>query len=261
MLRGMSPAGINVLPAGNMQRYGALCACVVLPMAFRMLAAVGAVVRRSALAWSENITVETAKPTPAAFAVIPAAGRSRRMGTPKLLLPWRGATVLEAVIRAWQASRVSEIVVVAHPEDQQLHKLVVSTEADLLVADPPPADMKASVAAGLKRIEERFDPRWHDVWLVAPADMPQLSPAVIDKLLASHDRHHPSILIPVHRTKRGHPALFPWPLALELKDLPVDEGVNGLQNRHPVRTVACSPAALSPDIDTPEDYRRLRNRP
>ena len=39
------------------------------------------------------------------FAVVPAAGRSRRMGRPKLLLPWGESTIIQQVLGAWRASQ------------------------------------------------------------------------------------------------------------------------------------------------------------
>ncbi len=45
-------------------------------------------------------------------AVIPAAGLSRRMGTPKQLLPWRQGAILTAVIAALQAGGCAPVVCV-----------------------------------------------------------------------------------------------------------------------------------------------------
>ena len=44
-----------------------------------------------------------------AFAIVPAAGRSTRMGRPKLLLPWSDGSMIESQLRAWRASRVAAV--------------------------------------------------------------------------------------------------------------------------------------------------------
>src|SRR5690606_37389168 len=49
------------------------------------------------------------------FAILPAAGQSRRMGAPKLLLPWGETTLIGEVIRSWKDSRVDQVLVVIHP--------------------------------------------------------------------------------------------------------------------------------------------------
>ena len=45
-------------------------------------------------------------------AVVLAAGASERMGEPKLLLPYRGSTVLNATISAVESSAVERIIIV-----------------------------------------------------------------------------------------------------------------------------------------------------
>ncbi|MEZ6078052.1 MAG: NTP transferase domain-containing protein [Pirellulaceae bacterium] len=68
-----------------------------------------------------NFISDDQRPT---FAIVPAAGRSRRMGQSKLLLPWRGTTVIEHVIEAWLRSRVTQVVVVARRDDLELTRRV-----------------------------------------------------------------------------------------------------------------------------------------
>ncbi|MCS7269454.1 MAG: NTP transferase domain-containing protein, partial [Gemmataceae bacterium] len=49
-------------------------------------------------------------------AVVPAAGQSRRMGRPKLLLPWKGSTVVETVVHTVRQGGVDRVLVVIGPE-------------------------------------------------------------------------------------------------------------------------------------------------
>ena len=56
----------------------------------------------------------------ASFGIVQAAGCRRRMGRPKLLMRWRDGPVIDAVLDAWRASRVDQVVVVVRPEDQAL---------------------------------------------------------------------------------------------------------------------------------------------
>ena len=52
--------------------------------------------------------------------MLPAAGASRRMGRPKLLLPFRDGTVVGSLIQALRECWVSEIVLVIDPGDEAL---------------------------------------------------------------------------------------------------------------------------------------------
>ncbi|MEX2114373.1 MAG: nucleotidyltransferase family protein [Pirellulales bacterium] len=198
------------------------------------------------------------------FAVIPAAGRSQRMGQPKLLLPWGTSTVIEQVLAAWRSSQVDHTVMVVHPDDAELAELARACGALVVRADAPPPQMKASIRLGLAEISRRFTPADRDAWLLAPADMPALSSEVIDRLIEAHralaaDLHErPTIWAAAAGGRRGHPVLFPWSLAKEVEQLAADEGLNALVARHRVRTIEADASAVLQDLDTPEDYQRLR---
>jgi molybdenum cofactor cytidylyltransferase len=198
-----------------------------------------------------------------AFAIIPAAGRSRRMGQPKLLLPWGTATVIEHVLAAWQASRVERVIAVVHPDDDALAVRCLGAGAVVVRPHDPPPEMKDSVLWGLKRLED-FGLAADDAWLVAPADMPGLVPATIDRVIeayeadASEPRRTARIYVPLHGARRGHPILFPWALSAEVARLGEHEGLNALVARHETRIVDAGDLPEADDFDTPPDYDRLR---
>ncbi len=194
------------------------------------------------------------------FAVIPAAGHSRRMGQHKLLMPWGDGTIIQHVLNAWQASSVNQIVVVVREDDSRLVEVCRAAGIEPVVANEPPPEMKDSIALALWHIERTFSPSAADVWLLAPADMPGISSRVIDRLLAAHDAASPQILVPTFNQRRGHPVLFPWPIAAEVHSLADDQGVNVLVVRHNYFPVPCDKRAVIEDLDTPEDYRRLQSR-
>lgn len=192
------------------------------------------------------------------YAILPAAGRSVRMGRPKLLLPWQDGTVIEAVISVWQASGVEQVLIVVHPEDQQLADVCRAAGAEVVVAPTPPPDMRSSLCLGLTALMDAVGLHPNDVVLTAPADIPGLSPAVIDLLLQEHNPAEPKILVPLHNGRKGHPVLLPAAYAQELFSLPSDQGLNALLTPERMRTVSCSESGVPQDLDTPEDYQRLR---
>src|SRR5688500_6517850 len=187
--------------------------------------------------------------------VIPAAGQSRRMGQAKLLLPWRGKAIIVHVLDAWRNSAVTHVVLIVRAEDKALAQAARRHRVDVVRADPAPEQMKNSVALGLAFARQAYSPVSSDVWLLAPADMPRLAPAVIDRLLAEHDPRQPQILVPRAGQRSGHPVLFPWPLAGEVERLGPTEGINALRERFSQRWIACDDCSVFDDLDTPEDYR------
>lgn len=192
------------------------------------------------------------------FAVIPAAGASARMGTPKLLLPWRGKAIIEQVIDTWQAGGATEVLTVVRADDNELAALARQRGATVVVADPPPIDMKASVRTGLAFVAKHFQPTFGDVWLTAPADLPLLSADVIRRLLRERQAATPAVLVACHQGRHGHPVLFPWSYAARLEDLAADEGLNRLVELAQPALIECGESAICADLDTPADYERLQ---
>jgi molybdenum cofactor cytidylyltransferase len=201
---------------------------------------------------------------PRAFAIVPAAGHSVRMGRPKLLLPLDGRPVIAHTLAAWLHSRVERVLVVVRQDDEPLAgavKSLVSDRVALVRPDTPPADMKGSVRAALTQIERDFKPFAEDAILVAPADMPRLAAAVIEALLDHREPWPASCLVPTIQGRRGHPVLLPWPIAREAFSLLAEEGLDALLRRHAPVEVPCDELAPSAeafaDLDNPEQYRRL----
>lgn len=191
------------------------------------------------------------------FAIVPAAGQSIRMGRPKLLLPWGEKTVIETVLDAWRQSDISHLVMTAREDDAELTALGRKAGAEIVVVSPAPADMKASVLAGLAYVEEKFQPRPDDIWLLAPADMPFISRQTIADLLAAWSERGPAeIVAPIRQGRRGHPVAFAWSLVAAAQRLGEKEGLNQLLARFPVKEVPVADDAGFVDLDTPEDYRR-----
>jgi len=194
------------------------------------------------------------------YALIPAAGKSRRMGRPKVSLPLGGRIVLEHVIAALQEAGIDDILVVLGPQVAELAPLVQRSGARVLLPAVPTHTMRATVEQRLTWLENRFHPRSRDSWFLVPADYPILEPAIVRKLLRKRQRNRRySIFIPTYQGRRGHPALIAWKHVAAIRALPSEIGLNVFLRSHPRQTLEVpveSPTILW-DLDTPEDYRRI----
>lgn len=192
------------------------------------------------------------------FALIPAAGRSRRMGTSKLLLPWQGTTVIEHLVGTLTRPEIAAVVVVTRPDDFKLHAVLQRTSAIVVVPDHEPPDMRDSVELGLQAIRQRFAPADNDDWLLIPADHPLLEPNVLDGLLRRWSRGDCEALVPTYDNRRGHPTLLRWSLAARVEQLSRDVGINALLRSSPnlVTEWPTDRESVLADLDTPEDYAR-----
>ncbi len=197
------------------------------------------------------------------FALIPAAGKSTRMGRPKLALPLGERTVLEHVVAALRSGGAEHVLVVVGPHVAELAPLAESAGAAVLVLSEETADMRATVEAGLRWLEEKFAPRPEDAWLLAPADHPTLEAEVVRQLLAARAAHpEASVLIPTFGGQRGHPALIAWNHVAAMRGLPGGQGLNVYLRQQTSETLELpvDTDAVLCDLDTPEDYERLRRK-
>lgn len=194
-------------------------------------------------------------------AIIPAAGRSERMGRPKLILPIAGTTVIARVVSALRQGGADPVVVITPPRDAPGAGILIDEAlgagAVVVVADERPSDMRASFALGLARLAGGGDPEPSTV-LLAPADSPGLTVDLVARVLNCAREHPRAIIIPTFEGRRGHPVALPWALCLEERELPPGAGLNALVKLHAadVLEVAVAEAGTVADLDTPEDYER-----
>lgn len=190
------------------------------------------------------------------FAIVPAAGRSERMGVHKLLLPLAGRPLVEFALAAWSGSRVTRAVFVVRPDDAELAACCRRFRVDIVIPQQPPADMKQSARLALDHLEATYAPADDDALLLAPADLPGLSPTIVDRAIREYEATRPHAVVPTFRGKRGHPLVLPWSRAWEIHALPPHEGVNALVARIPVRELDWLLSQVVDDVDTMADYAR-----
>jgi molybdenum cofactor cytidylyltransferase len=191
------------------------------------------------------------------YAIIPAAGHSRRMGESKLLLPWRDGQIIDAVLRAWTTSQVTQVVVVMRRDDQPLRTACDRWPVSVVTADQDPPDMKASIQIGLRHLGDIAQSA--DRCFIAPADLPTLTAEIIDALIdaAIAATESGKIVVPRFGQRAGHPALLPWSLTSQIFGLAENEGVNRIVDQHEKLYVPFSAEKLVTDVDTPEQYQQL----
>lgn len=193
-------------------------------------------------------------------AVVPAAGKSTRMGRPKLLLPWGDSTVLGRVVEVLRDSGIQEVIVVVAPGDKKLQTLGRDVGARVLELGAATDDMRASVQHALDWLQHSLAPGPDDYWLLVPADHPALAAANVQSLIEAQ-RQRPGYLVyvPTFAGRRGHPTLISFGLIESIKALPNASGINTLLRtlaKETLEVAANSPTILW-DLDTEEDYQRL----
>lgn len=187
--------------------------------------------------------------------VVLAAGLSRRMGRPKLVLALRGRPVLWWTVEAVRRLTGSVPWVVVPPAGPVAE--LARAEGWPTVVNPDP---EGGVGTSLARAAARLAPR---PLLVFLGDEPQVSPEATRAVLeAARAQPEAAAVEPAFDGVPGHPVLLRGP-ALELvRTLAGDRGARSVLGRlEPGRRVVVAvEGPPPPDLDTPADYAVLAAR-
>ena len=190
-------------------------------------------------------------------AVVLAAGLSSRMGVQKLLLPWKGKTVIETVVDTLILSNITEIVVVTGRDAEQIASVLKSKPVQVIY-NPDFADgnMVTSLRTGLKALRERVD-----AILMVLADQPHMMETTIKLLVDEWNQNPNSLCIPSYQMHRGHPWVIPARLWDNLNSLNSHQTMRDFIriNEHEIRYVVVETPTILMDLDTPEDYAQQKN--
>lgn len=190
--------------------------------------------------------------------IVLAAGRSRRMGEPKPLLVFRGATFLERAVRALRGGGCERVVVVAGPDGDPVARRIAEAAraagAEVATNPVPNAEQVDSLRAGLAAL-----PPEAQAAVVAPADVPGMDAAAVGALVEAFRARGAPVVRATHAGRHGHPVLFARRVFPELFADPLPEGARTVIHAHAgeVEEVPVASPAVLLDVDTPADYRRL----
>ena len=191
--------------------------------------------------------------------IILAAGASRRMGQPKLLLPWGQTTVLEHLLQQWHRLGARQIVVVCAPDAKPLVDELDRLDfpaADRIVNLQPENGMFSSIQCAA-----RWD-GWHPElthWVITLGDQPHLRETTLQTLLDFSARNPGKICQPLRAARRKHPVLLPKRSFDELKNtFATDLKTFLAEHAQNLNGFESDDAGLDLDMDTPEDYERVR---
>lgn len=185
-------------------------------------------------------------------AVVLAAGLSRRMGKPKLLLPLGSKTIIEHVVEHVLKSKVGETIVVLGANGREIRR-VLSGRAVKCIENPRYAEGQGtSVGAGAAAVS----PEAGGI-LFLTGDQPLVSPSLMNRLI---DEFTYSEALIVKHGGNGTPTIFSIKLRDELIQLSGDAGGRQLMEKYKteVQTVPVDPGPTAMDVDTEEDYQKIR---
>jgi molybdenum cofactor cytidylyltransferase len=198
-----------------------------------------------------NMKKEQHNPESGIWAIILAGGESKRMKTPKMLLPFQGKTILEVVIENVVNSEVNRTVVVLGANHKEILNIIAALGITHCYNDRYKDGMLSSVKCGLRSLPAEFKSV-----LVFQGDQPMIRPETINDVIRAWKNSGKGITIPVYEKKRGHPLLVEKKYRNEIEKLNAEEGLHSLATKfhHDVFEIEVDAPGIIRDIDTREDY-------
>jgi molybdenum cofactor cytidylyltransferase len=180
-----------------------------------------------------------------------AAGGSSRLGRPKQLLPFGGATLPDHTIATARACEFDQLLVAVGGSADKVRERVDITGADVVVNRGYGAGCSSSIAVAM----EALDPRATALVLML-GDQPGVTPASVRVLLAA--RGGAPIAVCRYEDGRGHPFAFGPEVFGDLRALHGDKAVWRMLDERAGDVVDIPVAGrIPPDVDTWADYEAV----
>ena len=186
-------------------------------------------------------------------AILLAAGRSRRMGAFKPLLPFGRRTVVECCVDNLRAAGIEEIIVVVGHRSEDVREKLKASQIRFALNPDPDSEMSASIACGVKQLSVKAK-----ALVITLVDHPAV-PSEVIRIMIDEWKRGAALVQPEHEGRGGHPVLIDLAYRDELLALDQSQGLRALFDAHreEVRRVPVTSPFVARDMDTWEDYRRL----
>jgi molybdenum cofactor cytidylyltransferase len=191
-------------------------------------------------------------------AIVLAAGKSERMGQNKLLLRLNDSTVIDTILDAVAAANIDEmIVVLGHKPEQIIEVIQPRREAVRTVINEDfECGMISSFQKGLQLLP------YVDAAFLVLGDEPILDSNFLNAMIQHMENAHGNALLvsPIYKGKKRHPLLVHRQLFSEILGLEKTETMREVVHKHADRLLTIeAPEWTIMDIDTPEDFARIRS--
>ena len=181
--------------------------------------------------------------------LILSAGESRRMGSPKALLPYDGDTFLGRLIGLF-LERCDPVVVVLGCGAEEI-RARTTRPARFVINTDYTRGQTSSMQRGLRAI-----PPDSEGVLFTLVDHPAVAPSTLDALLAESTG---LLRVPRYQGRRGHPIWFARAMMAEFLAIPDTGAARDVVRKYVLETdyLDLDDPGIVADVDDPEAYRDL----
>lgn len=190
-------------------------------------------------------------------AIIPAAGESKRMGRPKMSLPWGNETVLTRVVSIFKNAGVEDVIVVTGGAREEVEALVSNLNVRIVYnEDFERGEMLSSIQCGMRALG-----RQTQAALIGLGDQPQVREGSVRRVCEAFVETKSNIVVPSFQMRRGHPWLIARPLWEAVVRMEPPQSLRDFLSarRAEIHYVNVDDPNVLADLDTPEDYEKWRS--
>jgi molybdenum cofactor cytidylyltransferase len=235
---------------------------------------------------------ETKLPDPKIYALILAAGQSKRMGQPKMLLPWGETTVLGKVIEIIQRAEIVDLFVITGSmyeeveaiarqyavrcifnEDYAHTEMLGSIQCGLRAIIRPPSSLRDTSPRDASRRGKSASNDTHERpaivsgfgggsegALICLGDQPQIQERTVRLVCETFQKTKSNLVVPSFQMRRGHPWLVARPLWEELLMMEPPLSPRDFLHAHAreIEYVTVDTPTVVQDLDIPDDYLKFK---
>lgn len=192
-------------------------------------------------------------------AIILAAGLSKRMGKPKLLLPFNEVPIIHYPVSLAVENQLNPIVIICGKYMDNIKNTLCHFDGKVkfIYNEYYETGMSTSLKLGINTVKDQVD-----AVLVFLGDQPLVPNEVIQKILQEYQTNKEKgicIIRPRFGDQQGHPILFDRSVFHQFQHLHGDVGGKEIieANKKHMKIIDFSNDNWGIDIDTPEEYDTL----
>ncbi|MGH8629879.1 MAG: NTP transferase domain-containing protein [Burkholderiales bacterium] len=190
-----------------------------------------------------------------AYAIILAAGGSRRFGGFKQLLEFRGESLLRRTVGLAASALPGRVVVVHGPKPLKCRRELAGCDVIHVNNDNWEAGMATSLKAGIRSLPESCTAA-----LILLCDQPLIRPEQVASLIEAWRKDPDKIVASRYAGGIGVPAVIPRTYFPDMLKLAGDRGAKSILAAHQNEAIAIDLPEAELDIDTQDDYASILKR-
>src|SRR5262245_39191012 len=191
-------------------------------------------------------------------AVILSGGASRRMGSPKALVSYQGASFLEHLLSVTRHPAIGVRRVVLGPDAEAISQQVALAPDEVVLNRDWEQGQLSSIHAALRSL-----PPGTAGIMLCPVDHPLVSAALVNALIATFLETRAPVVLPMFEGRRGHPVIFSAAAYEELLRAPLETGARAVVWAHnnEVQEVSTTEEGCVVNLNDPEALLKAKIKP